>query len=1142
MIGGHGNGGRGGRSGGRRPPPPSSGRGRGGNSGAPPPDRNDNAPNNRPLSSSSSSRPKSGRGPPNRRRPGRGEDKAKQEAERLELERKQKEEEEAAAKKAAAAAAEAKRLAEIERRNKLQSQYDAGIKSCIATLESFVNGLKLRGDLRRQFDTAVLEGSGSSPLMAERLKFEQTKKSLKSDLKKCTAFVKKIKSGSYPTPTELDSANNPIKTLNLTRYVEEVAAAIAEPNQKIKPTDIPSMVMLCVEMHRRYEGFAPALVPSLMSSVTGHGSSGEEENTLPKRLCLRLLTEFVLHGIITDLKSIVKIVSEAAGAPSEGDKEYVITDANVVVTFAKTGGLEVLGVVPRAIRVEYDRLRSEIAGKGEGKMMGVGTDMDTKEPAGEQSNANQDEKMVSTATPSSAGDTDFETPFVPTLTDGLMTEAQAVIDSYDIITPQSRAVPQPTTSTLHTHCMGAYRTLCNSFVATHRRLIKLEKRCEQDRLLQGNLSEAREKGLSDARTLLENLKKSVETLSDVLDVDPPVLPSSEEDGDDNAGATDGRGIKLWTKNENDPSEEERDARLGPFDDEETRSFYCDVPDLLATKPPALLGVNLVDLEKQKERNARQYGALSGGEGPEVGAMEVEDVDTKDDGLDEFEEGDTEDVTMEDKVEGESEDGGNKDTPHYKLMVLLEQELPEASRREKIDELADRFCVNHGSNKNSRKRLYKTLFLVPHARLDLLPYWSRFAAILDRVYSDSTLVADLEHQLHGQARFKKNQNLDSRLRTARYLSELTKFRVAPPIVVLRGIKRCLEDFTGYNIDVACSLLENCGRYLYRTKHTHKKLSELMDTMMRIKKARNLDERHVAMINSAFFMVNPPRKATQPAKKISPLEGYLRHLMTSRLDADDKSVLFVSKQIQRLPWSDPGVDCGALVSKYMMKACRKGRYKSTKAVALLAANLKRNKPEIAARLIDSVVEEIQWFLEHPHFRDHQRTLVCARIFGELYCSGVIPSSAVFEMMHHVLNFGHEIPDALRQVTESQESFAPRGKVTQTIHEDEELADGQEKNAEEGKTIVPVSRFSAHDPRVFCHGDPPTVAFRIKLVTTILDTVSSLIVTTSNKTKIEFILASLQRYLFVKNSLPSDEFVSNAVILYPKWSSLFLICSMF
>lgn len=199
---------------------------------------------------------------------------------------------------------------------------------------------------------------------------------------------------------------------------------------------------------------------------------------------------------------------------------------------------------------------------------------------------------------------------------------------------------------------------------------------------------------------------------------------------------------------------------------------------------------------------------------------------------------------------------NKDTPHYKLMVLLEQELPEASRRDKIDELgknscqladhfshvthsslaADRFCVNHGSNKNSRKRLYKTLFLIPHGRLDLLPYWSRFASIMDRVYSDCTLVTELEQQMHGQARFKKNQNLDSRLRTVRYISELTKFRTAPPIVALRGIKRCLEDFSGYNIDVACCFLENCGRYLYRTKHTHKKLSDLMETMMRIKKAR------------------------------------------------------------------------------------------------------------------------------------------------------------------------------------------------------------------------------------------------------------------------------------------------------------------
>jgi regulator of nonsense transcripts 2 len=172
------------------------------------------------------------------------------------------------------------------------------------------------------------------------------------------------------------------------------------------------------------------------------------------------------------------------------------------------------------------------------------------------------------------------------------------------------------------------------------------------------------------------------------------------------------------------------------------------------------------------------------------------------------------------------------------MVLLEQELPECHRREQIDEIAEKFCIKHGSNKNSRKRLAKTLFLVPHARLDLLPYYSRMTATLDRIWSDiaAMLVTDLEQQFHGQAKFKKNQNMEGRMRTARYIGELTKFRVAPPIIFLRCLRRCLDDFTGCNVDVACCLLETCGRYLYRLKHTNSRLNVLMEAMTRLSKAK------------------------------------------------------------------------------------------------------------------------------------------------------------------------------------------------------------------------------------------------------------------------------------------------------------------
>jgi regulator of nonsense transcripts 2 len=172
------------------------------------------------------------------------------------------------------------------------------------------------------------------------------------------------------------------------------------------------------------------------------------------------------------------------------------------------------------------------------------------------------------------------------------------------------------------------------------------------------------------------------------------------------------------------------------------------------------------------------------------------------------------------------------------MVLLEQELPECNRIDKVDELAEKFCTNHGTSKSSRKRIQQSLFSVPRSRLDLLPYYSRIAAIFDRVFPDiaEPLVTELEKQFHGLARWKKQQSLENRLRNARFIGELTKFRVAPPIVALRGLRRCLDDFSGYNIDVACCLLESCGRYLHRTRHTSNKVAQLLDTMKRIRKAK------------------------------------------------------------------------------------------------------------------------------------------------------------------------------------------------------------------------------------------------------------------------------------------------------------------
>lgn len=60
-------------------------------------------------------------------------------------------------------------------------------------------------------------------------------------------------------------------------------------------------------------------------------------------------------------------------------------------------------------------------------------------------------------------------------------------------------------------------------------------------------------------------------------------------------------------------------------------------------------------------------------------------------------------------------------------------LPQCANRDLIDAAVVDFC--YMNNKNARKKLVKTLLKVQRQRLDLLPYYSRFIAILNNYFPD-----------------------------------------------------------------------------------------------------------------------------------------------------------------------------------------------------------------------------------------------------------------------------------------------------------------------------------------------------------------------------------------------------------------------
>jgi hypothetical protein len=59
----------------------------------------------------------------------------------------------------------------------------------------------------------------------------------------------------------------------------------------------------------------------------------------------------------------------------------------------------------------------------------------------------------------------------------------------------------------------------------------------------------------------------------------------------------------------------------------------------------------------------------------------------------------------------------------------------------------------------------------------------------------------------------------------FISNLTKFKVVPPHLILHMFKVCIDDFSGTNIDNLALLLEGCGRFLLRYDETKQRFGTM-----------------------------------------------------------------------------------------------------------------------------------------------------------------------------------------------------------------------------------------------------------------------------------------------------------------------------
>lgn len=238
-------------------------------------------------------------------------------------------------------------------------------------------------------------------------------------------------------------------------------------------------------------------------------------------------------------------------------------------------------------------------------------------------------------------------------------------------------------------------------------------------------------------------------------------------------------------------------------------------------------------------------------------------------------------------------------------------LPNCVNRELIDRAAKDFCMSLNS-KTNRKRLIGALFQVQRTRLDLLPFYARLVAILYPIMPEvsNELASLLLNDFRFHVRKKDQINIESKIKTARFIGELVKFGMLPKIECLNCLKTLLADFRHHNIEMFCNMLDVCGRFLFRSADSHMMLKLILDILMRKKQAAmSMDNRYSIMIENAFYYCNPPESKQSEAKKVrEPMHEYVKKILYK--DLNKLCVEKILRQMRKLNWHDENIKAYAI----------------------------------------------------------------------------------------------------------------------------------------------------------------------------------------------------------------------------------------
>jgi len=537
--------------------------------------------------------------------------------------------------------------------------------------------------------------------------------SLDSSLKRNTAVIKRLR--TQLTSDSLPTILKELATISLEKYLSEVISAVAEGLQKVKTTpDIAAAVETVSALHQRFQQqFTPHLTyalakglatprPDVLKALTPEQREREEKERLSRqRVLLRIAVELWLVGAVRTLDDAAS-VDDTPAKQAAGSKAPTGASSTLAAPMPKRRGDKDGETDPFPLDVLKDLLGRDrehanlplvvlFVKNFSYDLLGVNPRSATRKTVEEDGATTEvgkstSVKIVNENEPGAEGNDNYSSADEndpPLVKIELQKRFRNVLERY--------------LSSVHSHISRQ-----------HKYLREQNQRNAEAYIKSGEVFEDRQANYEKLVKTQERFVANAQAVSDVLGMEMPDLPTDSEES--------GVGDSIIRESGSMFAARGEEGRAGIWEDEDQKKFYEDLVDLKNRVPGILLedGKKKKSAEGEDEKSKKTNSTTSG----EVAKTEADLGAVSGD-------------PPEERVEDTSTTIENKSIGAQVDALLIR--LPELNNRDLIDQAAVDFCFLN--SKASRNRLLKVLEEVPRGRQDLLPYYSRLVATLNKYMPD-----------------------------------------------------------------------------------------------------------------------------------------------------------------------------------------------------------------------------------------------------------------------------------------------------------------------------------------------------------------------------------------------------------------------